>query len=193
MREDRRDRKRSAAEGEAVAKPYAQPVENAAVNRQPILPLDRGKAPAFLETHGPVERIGAIHRLEVHERLPAAIRLAGHGAHGANLGDLSKRCQIGPLRIACLPVEERGLGIASEQLLALPHDGILNGVREAVDRANRPCAQRDADQENGEAAKPAPEIAECQAQFQRQAAAYRRTAPLVIHPIIHAAGTYICN
>ncbi len=74
---------------------------------------------AFLEGHAAVERIGAIHRLEVHERLAAAIRFAGHGAQGGNFADLSKRGKIVPLGRAGLTVDERGFGVASEQLLAL--------------------------------------------------------------------------
>ncbi len=80
VREDRRDGEGGAADGEAVAKADAQPVENAAVNRKSVLAHNRAKASAFLEAHGSVKRIGAIHGLEVHERLLAAIRLAGHRA-----------------------------------------------------------------------------------------------------------------
>ena len=109
------------------------------------------------------------------------------------LADFSKRGQIIPLGRACLPVDERGFGIASEQFLAFPHDGVLNGVGEAVDRSNRARAKRDADQENGEAAKPAPEIAERKAQLQRQAAAYRRAASSAVHRTTPAAWIHLYN
>ena len=110
----------SAANGQAVAEPYAQPVENAALNRKAVLSHERGKPAAFVEGHGPVERIGAIHRLEVHQRLAAAVRFAGHGAQGGNLADFSERLKISPLGGPGLAVDERGFRVAAEQFLAFP-------------------------------------------------------------------------
>ena len=133
---------------------HLQLIENASIHRKAAL-FHRSKPAAFFKGHRPVERIGGIDRLQIDKRLRAAVRLAGHRPHGGDLAHVAERSEIGKLVRVRLPMHKGRLDISAKQHRTLASKQVLDRIRQAVDRADGSCAERDAEQENREPRKTA--------------------------------------
>ena len=164
------------AEAQHVAALEPEAVDEDALGHQPRQPVAGGErrrqAPAAGELDPPVERIGPVDRLDLHQR---ALRLAapiGEGRHGAEidetryLGGLLRHPV--PLGLVGEAIGELDLRITAEDRSGLPAQTLLDRHPHAADRGDRGHPEREAGKEDAEPRQPAAQFAQGQAQRDRK-------------------------
>jgi hypothetical protein len=117
-------------------------------------------------------RVGAVHRLDLDQR--GAGLGAGHDRHGAERGDggdPSPRGKEGPLRLARFAVNQAEGHVAAEDLSALLRQALGERARDGGHAGDGGHPERDAGEEDAEAPQAPAQLAERQAQEERQARA----------------------
>jgi hypothetical protein len=116
--------------------------------------------PAALQLDLPVERIGALDGLQLNQRrLAALLHRMGHRAAVDPAGQLSLLRQERFLVGRGLAIEHRDRHIAAQDLARVGAHALLDRTAERQDRRDRADAQRQAGDEQAEAAQAAAHLA----------------------------------
>ena len=122
-----------------------------------------GERHAGVELHCAIERIDGIDRLELDQR--AAVAGARHRPHGGGDRYLALRAEETQLGGAGFAMDEREGHVAAQDSLALARQSVGQRARERTDARNRHYAERDAGDEDIEAAKAAAQLTDREAEW----------------------------
>ena len=152
-REHAAHRHQCAADSDPLAESDPEAIEQSLVGHGTAAGQRIGERRAAFDTHAIDQRIGAVDRLELDQRAPRAALVAGHAAHGDDVGERGGvRIEIGRHLVRERLRELHQLDIAAENHARVAGEAGLERLAQGADGGGRRDAEDQAGEEDAEAA-----------------------------------------